>query len=185
MNLAVICDEGQLGTRPDVGRGNGRFTRVSFWPSAPRMDPNRRTIGLFREGFSGAPRQARPGATCPNSSANGIASTVSPALDPVGPWEHIMASVNESWIVPNGLPMIHSTVVRTPHQAAGANGGLRDRVFAVQGVVSRPGSTSASTAQAYPRDLTSCRVRHPTIWASIWSRTTTCPSRAPAGSSRL
>jgi len=67
-----------------------------------------------------------------------------------GLWEQIMEALNESWIVPDALQMIDSTVVRAHHQAVGAKGGLRDRVSAVQGVVSRPRSTSASTARACP-----------------------------------
>ena len=67
-----------------------------------------------------------------------------------GLWEQIMDALNESGAVPDALQMIDSTVVRAHHQAAGAKGGLRDRVSAVQGVVSRPRSTSASTAPACP-----------------------------------
>ena len=67
-----------------------------------------------------------------------------------GLWEQIMEALNESGLVPDALQMIDSTVVRAHHQAAGAKGGLRDRVSAVQGVASRPRSTSASTVQACP-----------------------------------
>ena len=67
-----------------------------------------------------------------------------------GLWEQIMEALNESRIVPDALQMIDSTVVRAHHQAAGAKGGLRDRVLAAQKVASRPRSTSASTAQAFP-----------------------------------
>ena len=67
-----------------------------------------------------------------------------------GLWEQIMEALNESRIVPDALQMIDSTVVRAHHQAAGAKGGLRDRVLAAQEVASRPRSTSASTAQAFP-----------------------------------
>ena len=67
-----------------------------------------------------------------------------------GLWEQVMEALNESRIVPDALQMIDSTVIRAHHQAAGAKGGLRDRVSVVQGVVSRPRSTSASTAQACP-----------------------------------
>lgn len=67
-----------------------------------------------------------------------------------GLWEHILEALNESGLVPDALQMIDSTVVRAHHQAAGAKGGLRDRVLAVQGVASRPRSTSASTAQVSP-----------------------------------
>jgi transposase len=65
-----------------------------------------------------------------------------------GLWEQILEALNESGVAPDALQMIDSTVVRAHHQAAGAKGGLRDRVSAVQGVVSRPRSTSASTARA-------------------------------------
>lgn len=67
-----------------------------------------------------------------------------------GLWEQIMDTLNESRLVPDALQMIDSTVVRAHHQAAGAKGGLRDRVLAVQEVALRPRSTSASTASACP-----------------------------------
>ena len=62
-----------------------------------------------------------------------------------GLWEDILEALNQSGAVPDALQMIDSTVIRAHHQAAGAKGGLRDRVLAVQEVVSRPRSTSAST----------------------------------------
>ena len=65
-------------------------------------------------------------------------------------WEQIMEALNESGLVPDALQMIDSTVVRAHHQAAGAKGGLRDRVLAVRELASRPRSTSASTARACP-----------------------------------
>lgn len=61
-----------------------------------------------------------------------------------GLWEQIMDALNESGAVPHALQMIDSTVVRAHHQAAGAKGGLRDRVLAVRVVASRPRSTSSS-----------------------------------------
>ena len=67
-----------------------------------------------------------------------------------GLWEEILEALNESGLVPDALQMIDSTVVRAHHQAAGAKGGLRDKVSAVQGVASRPRSTSASTPRACP-----------------------------------
>jgi len=67
-----------------------------------------------------------------------------------GLWEQIMDALNEARVVPDALQMIDSTVVRAHHQAAGARGGLRDRALAVQGVASRPRSTSASMASACP-----------------------------------
>lgn len=67
-----------------------------------------------------------------------------------GLWEDILEALNESGLVPDALQMIDSTVVRAHHQAAGAKGGLRDRVLAVRAVASRPRSTSASTVSACP-----------------------------------
>ena len=67
-----------------------------------------------------------------------------------GLWERILEALNESGVVPAALQMIDSTVVRAHHQAAGAKGGLRDRVSAVRAVASRPRSTSVSTARACP-----------------------------------
>ena len=60
-----------------------------------------------------------------------------------GLWEQILEALNESGLVPDALQMVDSTVVRAHHQAAGAKGGLRDRVLAVRKVVSRPRSTFA------------------------------------------
>jgi transposase len=67
-----------------------------------------------------------------------------------GLWEQIMEALNESGLVPDALQMIDSTVVRAHHQAAGAKGGLRDRVLAGREVATRPRSISASTAWACP-----------------------------------
>ena len=61
-----------------------------------------------------------------------------------GLWEDILEALNQSGAVPNALQMIDSTVIRAHHQAAGAKGGLRDRVLAVQEVASRPRSTSCA-----------------------------------------
>lgn len=67
-----------------------------------------------------------------------------------GLWEQIMDALNESGLVPEALQIIDSTVVRAHHQAGGAKGGLHAKVSSVREVVSRPISTSASTAQACP-----------------------------------
>jgi len=82
-----------------------------------------------------------------------------------GLWEDIMDALNQSGAVPDALQMIDSTVVRAHHQAAGAKGGLRDRVLAAQErpvgkrstgsfsgppSTSRPRSISASTPQDCP-----------------------------------
>ena len=65
-----------------------------------------------------------------------------------GLWEDILESLNGSGLVRDALQMVDSTVVRAHHQAAGAKGGLHDRVLAARAVASRPRSTSASTARA-------------------------------------
>ena len=67
-----------------------------------------------------------------------------------GLWEQVMDALNEGGLVPDALQMIDSTVIRAHHQAAGAKGGHRDRVSAVQGVASRPRSTSVSTPRVCP-----------------------------------
>lgn len=67
-----------------------------------------------------------------------------------GLWEDILDALNQGGVVPDALQMIDSTVIRAHHQAAGAKGGLRDRVLAAQEVALRPRSTSASTRQACP-----------------------------------
>jgi len=59
-----------------------------------------------------------------------------------------MDALNQSGAVPDALQMIDSTVIRAHHQAAGAKGGLRDRVSAAREVASRPRSISASMQQA-------------------------------------
>ena len=54
-----------------------------------------------------------------------------------GLWEMILDVLNESEAMPDQVQMIDSTIIRAHHQAAGAKGGLRDRVLAVQKVGSR------------------------------------------------
>jgi hypothetical protein len=48
------------------------------------------------------------------------------------------------------LQMIDSTIIRAHHCSAGAKGGLRVRVLAVQKVALRPRSICASTRWACP-----------------------------------
>jgi transposase len=67
-----------------------------------------------------------------------------------GLWELILSALNESEAVPDTVQMIDSTIIRAHHCAAGAKGGLKKRVLAVQKVASRPKSTSSRTALAYP-----------------------------------
>lgn len=65
-----------------------------------------------------------------------------------GLWETILEVLNESETVPDSVQMIDSTIIRAHHQAAGAKGGLKKRILAVQKVALRPRSTSSSTAGA-------------------------------------
>ena len=67
-----------------------------------------------------------------------------------GLWEDVLDALNQAGVVLDKLQMIDSTVIRAHHHAAGAKGGLRKRLLAVQEVVLRPRSTSASTALASP-----------------------------------
>ena len=58
-----------------------------------------------------------------------------------GLWDLILDALNESEAMPDQVQMIDSTIIRAHHQAAGAKGGLKDRVLAVQKVASRRKST--------------------------------------------
>lgn len=67
-----------------------------------------------------------------------------------GLWQMILEVLNDSETVPDSVQMIDSTIVRAHHQAAGAKGGLRDKVLAAQKVALRPRSTSSRTEVACP-----------------------------------
>ena len=66
-----------------------------------------------------------------------------------GLWELMLEALNGSGILPEQVQMIDSTVIRAHHQAAGAKGGLKNKVLAVQNVALRPGSTSSPTLTDY------------------------------------
>jgi transposase len=53
-----------------------------------------------------------------------------------GLWELLLEGVNESGVGNHTLQMIDSTVIRAHHCAAGAKGGLKKRLLAVQDVAS-------------------------------------------------
>lgn len=55
-----------------------------------------------------------------------------------GLWELMLETLNESGARPAQVQMIDSTIIRAHHQAAGAKGGLKKKVLAVQKVVLRP-----------------------------------------------
>jgi transposase len=77
-----------------------------------------------------------------------------------GLWELILDALNDSGILPDTVQMIDSTIIRAHHLAAGAKGGLKDKVLAAQkacpgldpGVGLRPRSISSRT-------LTDCQSR--------------------------
>lgn len=54
-----------------------------------------------------------------------------------GLWDLILDALNESEALPGQVQMIDSTIIRAHHQAAGAKGGLKDKVLAVRKVASR------------------------------------------------
>ena len=55
-----------------------------------------------------------------------------------GLWELVLETLNESGAAPQQVQMIDSTIIRAHHQAAGAKGGLKKKLLAVQKVASRP-----------------------------------------------
>ena len=67
-----------------------------------------------------------------------------------GLWELILDAYNDSGGGNPSLQMIDSTIIRAHHCAAGAKGGLRDRILGAQKVALRPKSTSASMRWACP-----------------------------------
>jgi transposase len=58
-----------------------------------------------------------------------------------GLWGLILEALNESEVMPDQVQMIDSTIIRAHHQAAGAKGGLKDKVLAAQRVALRRKST--------------------------------------------
>jgi transposase len=62
-----------------------------------------------------------------------------------GLWELLLEGLNESGAGNATLQMIDSTIIRAHHCAAGAKGGLKKRLLAVQGVASRRKFTSEPT----------------------------------------
>lgn len=62
-----------------------------------------------------------------------------------GLWELLLEGLNDSGVGNATLQMIDSTVIRAHHCAAGAKGGLKKRLLAVQEAASRRKFTSAPT----------------------------------------
>jgi len=69
-----------------------------------------------------------------------------------GLWEMILEALNESGVLPDQVQMIDSTVIRAHHLAAGAKGGLKNRVLAAQKVALRQRSISSPTPMASPSE---------------------------------
>ena len=57
-----------------------------------------------------------------------------------GLWELILEALNDSGAAPVQVQMIDSTIIQAHHQAAGAKGGLKRKVLAVQNEALRPRS---------------------------------------------
>ena len=57
-----------------------------------------------------------------------------------GLWDLVLEALTESGTIPDQVQMIDSTIIRAHYQAAGAKGGLKKKVLAVQKVVLRPRS---------------------------------------------
>ena len=70
-----------------------------------------------------------------------------------GLWDVLLETLTESGAVPDGVQLVDSTVVRAHHCAAGAKGGLIDRVLGAREVASRPRSTSGRTRRGCPSAL--------------------------------
>jgi transposase len=66
-----------------------------------------------------------------------------------GLWDMTLEALNESGAMPDQVQMIDSTVIRAHHLAAGAKGGLKNRVLGAQRVALRPRSTSLPTPTDY------------------------------------
>ena len=126
------------------------FERFLFTVRAPNghKPSNHRLVldGIFWIARTGAPWRDLPAAFGKWSSVYRQFRRCTLA----GLWEQIMDVLNASGAVPDVLQMIGSTVVRAHHQAAGAKGGLRGMVSAVQEVASRPRSTSSSMPLGCP-----------------------------------
>ena len=72
------------------------------------------------------------------------------ALDAGRLWELVLDVLNDigpedKGLGPGQIQMADSTIIRAHHLSAGAKGGLKKRVLAVQKVASRPRSTSLPT----------------------------------------
>ncbi|MEY3232810.1 MAG: hypothetical protein RL230_81 [Pseudomonadota bacterium] len=70
-----------------------------------------------------------------------------------GLWEMVLEALNESGVSPGQVHMIDSTVIRAHHLAAGAKGGLKKKVLAVQKVALRPMSTSFQMRTGFLSEL--------------------------------
>lgn len=114
-----LCDGDQLGTRPDVGRRVGVLERFLLAVRAPngRKPANHRLVldGIFWIARTGSPWRDLPEEFGKWSSVYRQFRRWTLA----GLWEQILEALNESRVVPDGLQMIDSTVVRAHHQAAG------------------------------------------------------------------
>jgi len=68
----------------------------------------------------------------------------------LGVWDVLLDALNDAKAVPDTVQMIDSTIIRAHHQAAGAKGGLKKKVLAVQKVALRPKYTFEQTPKDCP-----------------------------------
>ena len=67
-----------------------------------------------------------------------------------GLWDVLLEALNDIRDIGESVQMIDSTIIRAHHCAAGAKGGLRDRVSGAREVASRQRSISARTEPVSP-----------------------------------
>jgi transposase len=84
-----------------------------------------------------------------------------------GLWDLLLEALNDTEAIATSLQMIDSTIVRAHHQAAGAKGGLRNRVLGARKAASRPRSICAPTPKGSPSRPKSPAGKSPTTKATI------------------
>jgi transposase len=85
-----------------------------------------------------------------------------------GLWDVLLEALASSEAAPKTVQMIDSTVIRAHHQAAGAKGGLKNRLLAVRAAALRAKFTPAPTVKVF-RSLSSSRAAKPTTRRSTAS----------------
>ncbi len=76
-----------------------------------------------------------------------------------GLWDLLLETLASGEMAPKTVQMIDSTVIRAHHQAAGAKGGLKNKLSAVRAAASRVKSMPAPTAKAFRSASSSRRAK--------------------------